>query len=449
MMNESTANIPWPQLQAKLSLAFSNSEFDTYFKQAKISQWQGHQLVLEATDPFRREWMMAQAEKISKVLREATGDDALELSFQLPQKEDLRSRLVVAERLVMPAPVEERLTPLNDSFNFSNFVVGPSNRFAQAACLAVAENPAHSYNPLVLYGGVGLGKTHLMHAIGNTALVKNPSLRVLYITSENFMNEMIGVLRSGGDMRNFREKFRNVDILLVDDIQFLAGKESTQEEFFHTFNDLHSRGKQIVATSDIPPREINLDERLRNRFEWGLVADIGRPDFETRIAILRRKASEEKRGVPDDVLEFLARTFTSNVRELEGSLIKIFALSSILDREVNVDLAKEALRDVLRVQSRPISMEFIQEVVSQHYNLKLSDMKARKRTDAIAFPRQIAMYLSRGLTSASLPEIGNTFGGRDHTTVIHAINKIEKKMAAEHDLAVTIESLIQQIKGAS
>ncbi|MES2202374.1 MAG: chromosomal replication initiator protein DnaA [candidate division FCPU426 bacterium] len=448
-MNESTANIPWPQLQAKLSLAFSNSEFDTYFKQAKISQWQGHQLVLEATDPFRREWMMAQAEKISKVLREATGDDALELSFQLPQKEDLRSRLVVAERLVMPAPVEERLTPLNDSFNFSNFVVGPSNRFAQAACLAVAENPAHSYNPLVLYGGVGLGKTHLMHAIGNTALVKNPSLRVLYITSENFMNEMIGVLRSGGDMRNFREKFRNVDILLVDDIQFLAGKESTQEEFFHTFNDLHSRGKQIVATSDIPPREINLDERLRNRFEWGLVADIGRPDFETRIAILRRKASEEKRGVPDDVLEFLARTFTSNVRELEGSLIKIFALSSILDREVNVDLAKEALRDVLRVQSRPISMEFIQEVVSQHYNLKLSDMKARKRTDAIAFPRQIAMYLSRGLTSASLPEIGNTFGGRDHTTVIHAINKIEKKMAAEHDLAVTIESLIQQIKGAS
>jgi chromosomal replication initiator protein len=356
---------------------------------------------------------------------------------------------VVAERLVAPLPVEERVIPLNDSFNFNNFIVGPNNRFAQAACRAVAENPSKSYNPLVIYGGVGLGKTHLLHAIGNTAVTKNPSLRALYITSENFMNEMITVLRSGGDMRNFREKFRHVDILLIDDIQFLAGKESTQEEFFHTFNDLHSHGKQIVATSDIPPREINLDERLRNRFEWGLVADIGRPDYETRLAILRRKATEEKKGVPEDVLEFLARTFTHNVRELEGSLIKIFALSSILDKEVNLELAKEALRDILKAQSRPISIELIQEIVTQRYNLKITDMKARKRTDAVAFPRQIAMYLSRELTAASLPEIGNAFGGRDHTTVIHAINKIEQKTKQDPDLAATLESLIQQIKGVS
>jgi chromosomal replication initiator protein len=446
-MNEPSVNIPWPQLQAKLSLAFSDGEFDAYFKQARLVEWNGHQLTLEASDPFRREWMISQNGRITEVLREASGDKELSVQFRTPEKDDLRSRLVVAERLVAPLPMEERITPLSQLFHFNNFIVGPSNRFAQAACKAVAENPSKSYNPLVIYGGVGLGKTHLLHAIGNTAIQKNPALRALYITSENFMNEMIAVLRSGGDMRNFREKFRNVDILLIDDIQFLAGKESTQEEFFHTFNDLHSHGKQIVASSDIPPREINLDERLRNRFEWGLVADIGRPDYETRLAILRRRATEEKRGVPEDVLEFLARTFTHNVRELEGSLVKIFALSSILDKEINLELAKEALRDVLKAQSRPISIELIQEVVTQRFNLKITDMKARKRTDAVAFPRQIAMHLSRELTPASLPEIGNAFGGRDHTTVIHAINKIEQKMKQDPDLAATIESLIQQVKG--
>jgi chromosomal replication initiator protein len=448
-MSDIGAQIPWPQLQAKLSLRFSDTEFETYFKNARLAAWDGHQLVLEAADPFRREWMQQQQGRITEVLREASGDDTLAVNFRVPEKEDLKARLVVAERVVIPAPMEERITPINLGFTFNNFIVGPSNRFAQAACRAVAENPAKSYNPLVLYGGVGLGKTHLLHAIGNLAMTHRPGTRAIYITSENFMNEMISVLRSGGDMRLFREKFRNADILLIDDIQFLAGKESTQEEFFHTFNDLHSHGKQIVATSDIPPREINLDERLRNRFEWGLVADIGRPDYETRLAILRKKATAENRGVPEDVLEFLARTFTHNVRELEGSLVKIFALSSILDKEVNLELAKEALRDLLKAQARPISIDLIQETVTTRFNLKLSDMKARKRTDAVAYPRQIAMYLSRELTPASLPEIGNAFGGRDHTTVIHAINKIEQKMKADPDLAATIESLIQQIKGVS
>jgi chromosomal replication initiator protein len=448
-MSENGVHLPWPQLQAKLSLRFSDGEFETYFKSARMADWQGHQLVLEAADPFRREWMQQQQAQITEVLREASGDPQLELSFRLPEKEDLKARLVLAERVVLPAPVEDRVTPLNPNFTFNNFIVGPSNRFAQAACRAVAENPSKSYNPLVLYGGVGLGKTHLLHAIGNLAASRQPGLRALYITSENFMNEMISVLRSGGDMRLFREKFRNADVLLIDDIQFLAGKESTQEEFFHTFNDLHSHGKQIVATSDIPPREINLDERLRNRFEWGLVADIGRPDYETRLAILRKRAQAENRGVPEDVLEFLARTFTHNVRELEGSLVKIMALSSILDKEINLELAKEALRDLLKAQSRPISIDLIQETVTNRFNLKLSDMKARKRTDAVAYPRQIAMYLSRELTPASLPEIGNAFGGRDHTTVIHAINKIEQKMKQDSDLAASIESLIQQIKGSS
>ena len=448
-MSETGMPLPWPQLQARLSLRFSDTEFETYFKNARLHSWEGHHVVLEASDPFRREWMQQQQERIAEVLRESSGDAGLSVAFRLPEKEDLKARLVVAERVVHPTPVEERQTPLNASFTFTSFIVGPSNRFAQAACRAVAENPSKSYNPLVLYGGVGLGKTHLLHAIGNLAASRNPGTRALYITSENFMNEMISVLRSGGDMRLFREKFRNADILLVDDIQFLAGKESTQEEFFHTFNDLHSHGKQIVATSDIPPREINLDERLRNRFEWGLVADIGRPDYETRLAILRKKAQSENRGVPEDVLEFLARTFTHNVRELEGSLVKIMALSSILDKEINLDLAKEALRDLLKAQARPISIDLIQEAVTTRFNLKLSDMKARKRTDAVAYPRQIAMYLSRELTPASLPEIGNAFGGRDHTTVIHAINKIEQKMKQDTDLAATIESLIQQVKGVA
>jgi chromosomal replication initiator protein len=448
-MNDIGVPLPWPQLQAKLSLRFSDTEFETYFKTARLISWEGHHVVLEAVDPFRREWMQQQQQRIAEVLCEASGDGTLTVSFRAPEKEDLKARLVVSERVVLPTPVEERQTPLNGTFTFNNFIVGPSNRFAQAACRAVAENPSKSYNPLVLYGGVGLGKTHLLHAIGNLVMAHRAGARALYITSENFMNEMISVLRSGGDMRLFREKFRNADILLIDDIQFLAGKESTQEEFFHTFNDLHSHGKQIVATSDIPPREINLDERLRNRFEWGLVADIGRPDYETRLAILRKKAQSENRGVPEDVLEFLARTFTHNVRELEGSLVKIIALGSILDKEITLDLAKEALRDLLKAQARPISIDLIQETVTNRYNLKLSDMKARKRTDAVAYPRQIAMYLSRELTPASLPEIGNAFGGRDHTTVIHAINKIEQKMKQDSDLAATIESLIQQVKGVA
>ena len=445
-MSDDPKQIPWSQLQAKLSLAFTESEFDAYFKGARLKSWEDSVLTVEAEDPFRRDWMIHQAEKIGRIFAEA-GAGELELKFSAPSSDVGPASLDIEERVIAPAPLEDRVTPLNEDFKFDNFIVGPSNRFAHAACRAVAEKPAKTYNPLVLYSGVGLGKTHLLHAVGNEVKKNFPEKTILYITSENFMNEMIGVLRSGGDMKIFRDKFRNVDVLLIDDIQFLVGKESTQEEFFHTFNDLHSHNKQIVATCDIPPREINLDERLRNRFEWGLVADIARPDFETRLAILRKKAVEENKGVPEPVLEFLARTFTNNIRELEGSLIKIFALSSILGREIDLELTKEALRDVLKAQSRPISMELIQEVVSQRYNLKISDMKARKRTDAVAFPRQIAMYLCRDLTSASLPEIGNAFGGRDHTTVIHAINKIEKKIKTEQDFSVTIESLIQQIKG--
>jgi chromosomal replication initiator protein len=441
-------NYTWTHLLAKLSMAFSETEFNNYLKTATLARHEGHSLVLEAADPFRRDWMVNHTEPLLKALRDATGDPDLVVQYTAPLTAESISlnKVLVSERLVVPAPIEERLTPLIPALRFENFIVGPSNRFAHAACQAVAENPAKTYNPLVLYGGVGLGKTHLLHAIGNSALKVNPEARIVYITSENFMNEMISVLRAGGDMKIFRDKFRKVDILLVDDIQFLVGKESTQEEFFHTFNDLHSQGKQIVATSDIPPREIHLEERLRNRFEWGLVADIGQPDYETRIAILKRKAEDAKRSIPREVIEFLASSFTSNIRELEGSLLKIVALGSILGREISRELAEEALRDVLKSQARPISMELIQEVVAQHYKIKFSDMKARKRTDAVAFPRQVAMYLSRELTSSSLPEIGNAFGGRDHTTVIHAINKIERKMESEPPFNQEVELLSNLVK---
>ncbi len=438
----------WTHILAKLSIAFSETEFNTYLKTTHLASHKDHALVLEAADPFRRDWLIDHTERILRSLREALGDQDLLVHFSAPMVETppLQQRMLVSERLVLPAPIEERVTPLIPGLRFDNFIVGPSNRFAHAACQAVADNPAKTYNPLVLYGGVGLGKTHLLHAVGNAVLARDPAAKIVYITSENFMNEMISVLRAGGDMKVFRDKFRKVDILLVDDIQFLVGKESTQEEFFHTFNDLHSQGKQIVATSDIPPREINLEERLRNRFEWGLVADIGQPDYETRLAILRRKAEDARRSIPREVLEFLAGSFTSNIRELEGSLLKIIALSSILNREITRELAEEALRDVLKAQTRPISMELIQEVVAQSYKIKFSDMKARKRTDAVAFPRQIAMYLCRDLTSSSLPEIGNAFGGRDHTTVIHAINKIERKMGSEPKFVQEMENLGSLIK---
>jgi chromosomal replication initiator protein len=437
----------WPHIQAKLSLIFSSSDFDHYLKNTALVSWQENTLIIEAPDGFRRDWLNQHSENILAVTRDLCKNADLNLIFKIAGSNIDDHKLQTEEKVIITTPLEQRITPITTGFTFNNFIVGPSNRFAQAACQAVAEKPAQAYNPLVLYGGVGLGKTHLLHAIANTTLALYPNSKLLYITSENFMNEMIAVLRSGGDMKLFRDKFRSADILLIDDIQFLAGKESTQEEFFHTFNDLHSHGKQIVATCDIPPREIHLDERLRNRFEWGLVADIGRPDFETRMAILRKKASQDKKDVSDEVLEFLARTFTANIRELEGALIKIFALSSILNKEISLELAQEALRDVLKSQTRPVSIELIQEIVTQRYHLKMSDMKARKRTDAIAFPRQIAMFLSRELTSSSLPEIGSAFGGRDHTTVIHAINKIEAKSKQDPELAAIIESLIQQIKG--
>ena len=341
---------------------------------------------------------------------------------------------------------DEMSSTLNPKYTFNSFVIGNSNRFAHAASLAVAEAPAKAYNPLFIYGGVGLGKTHLMHAIGHYILDGNPNAKVVYVSSEKFTNELINAIK---DDRNeeFRKKYRNVDVLFIDDIQFIAGKERTQEEFFHTFNELHDANKQIILSSDRPPKEIpTLEDRLRSRFEWGLIADIQVPDFETRMAILKKKADVENLNVANEVMGYIATKIKSNIRELEGALIRIVAYSSLTNREITVDLATEALKDIIsKKQGKHITIDLIQDVVSSYFNLRVEDLKSQRRTRNVAYPRQIAMYLSRKLTDMSLPKIGEEFGGRDHTTVIHAYEKISENLKTDDSLQHTVNDLTKKI----
>ncbi len=350
----------------------------------------------------------------------------------------------------LPAPDTTDNGPLIARYTFDTFVIGASNRFAHAACLAVADNPGRSYNPLFIYGGVGLGKTHLMHAIGHMVRQKNPRARVVYLTTERFTNDFIMAIRDN-TFDNFRNRYRSTDVLLIDDIQFIANKETTQEEFFHTFNSLHQSGKQIVISSDRPPREIpTLEDRLRSRFEWGLLTDIQPPDLETRIAILQRKAKSEAIVLPEDVYYFIANQIDSNIRELEGALIRVMAYSSLVNEEVTVTLAEDALKDVM-LPNRPktIAVHQIQKVIGDHYGIKPDELKAKLRTRPVAFARQVAMYLAREMTGLSLPKIGEAFGGRDHTTVMHACEKIATEMEKDSTLRTTIERLSEAIRTLS
>ncbi len=336
---------------------------------------------------------------------------------------------------------------LNSKYTFDSFVIGNSNRFAHAASVAVAESPANAYNPLFLYGGVGLGKTHLMHAIGHHIQANNPNAKVVYVSSEKFTNELINSIRYDKNPE-FRNKYRNVDVLLVDDIQFIAGKESTQEEFFHTFNELYEAKKQIIISSDRPPNEIpTLEDRLRTRFAWGLQADIQAPDFETRIAILKKKAEIEKYVVSSDVMVYIATKIKSNIRELEGALIRVMAYSSLTNnKNITVDLAAEALKDIISSsQTKAITIDLIQDVVANYYNLSIQELKSQRRTRNVSFPRQIAMYLSRKMTDMSLPKIGDEFGGRDHTTVIHAYEKISKALKTDDALVGAVKVITKKI----
>ncbi len=346
-----------------------------------------------------------------------------------------------------PAPAEVGLpaTGLSARYTFESFVIGNSNQFAQAACEAVAELPSRAYNPLFIYGGVGLGKTHLLHAVGHHIAKLYPHLRLVYLSSERFTNDLINAIRYDRTAE-FRAKYRTIDLLLIDDIQFISGKERTQEEFFHTFNDLYEARKQIVVSSDAAPKEIpELEERLRSRFEWGLIADIQPPDFETRVAILKKKAETERVRLPDDVAYLIASRIKANIREIEGSLTRMIAFCSLSGREMSVELAQEVLADLWGEEEKIISIEQIQRKVAEFFSIKLSDMRAQNRTKSVAFPRQIAMYLSRQLTHASLSDIGRAFGGKDHTTVLHAVSKLQALVQEDAKLKQTIDTLTQGI----
>jgi chromosomal replication initiator protein len=346
-------------------------------------------------------------------------------------------------KLIEIEPIE---LPLNPKYTFDTFVVGSCNQFAHAAALAVVDMPSKTYNPLYIYGGVGLGKTHLMHAIGHSIKSRNNNLRLTYISSEKFMNELINAIRYDKTI-SFREKYRNIDVLLMDDIQFLAGKERTQEEFFHTFNALYDAQKQIVISSDCPPREIpTLEERLHSRFEWGLIADIQPPDLETKVAILKRKAEIEKIDLPDNVALFIASKIKSNIRELEGSLVRLVAYASLKGLAIGIELAQEVLKNIIEEETDGISIELIQKNVATHYGLKVADLKSKNNSRSIAVPRQVAMYLCKTLTKASLPEIGREFGGKHHTTVLHSINKIAQLYEKDQVFHRLINSLITDIK---
>ncbi|MFL6517365.1 MAG: chromosomal replication initiator protein DnaA, partial [Bacillus sp. (in: firmicutes)] len=428
----------------------SKPSFDTWLKSTKAHSLQGDLLIITAPNEFARDWLEERySQLIAGILYEITGEE-LSVKFIIPQNQkELENDVQLPPKKVKKDDDHGEFPQgiLNQKYTFDTFVIGSGNRFAHAASLAVAEAPAKAYNPLFIYGGVGLGKTHLMHAIGHYVLDHNPAAKVVYLSSEKFTNEFINSIRDN-KAENFRNKYRNVDILLIDDIQFLAGKESTQEEFFHTFNALHEESKQIIISSDRPPREIpTLEDRLRSRFEWGLITDITPPDLETRIAILRKKARAEGLDIPNEVMLYIANQIDTNIRELEGALIRVVAYSSLINKDINANLAAEALKDIIP-SSKPkvITILDIQKTVGELFSIKLEDFKAKKRTKSLAFPRQIAMYLSRELTDYSLPKIGEEFGGRDHTTVIHAHEKISKLLQSDAQLQRQMKELHELLK---
>ncbi|NLY54506.1 MAG: chromosomal replication initiator protein DnaA [Firmicutes bacterium] len=438
----------WQAALAAMETQLSKPSFDTWIQSLEPVGIQQNTFVLRATNVFNRDWLQNQYSDLISENLQAISGQPLSVRFILPDED-----LTVVDLEEIDIPTEKNTNDdepgynLNPKYTFNSFVIGASNRFAHAAALAVAEAPAKAYNPLFIYGGVGLGKTHLLHAIGHYVLEHYPQLNVCYLSCEKFTNQFISAIQYKRS-EEFRNRYRNVDILMVDDIQFLAGKEQTQEEFFHTFNALHEANKQIILSSDRPPREIaTLEDRLRSRFEWGLITDIQQPDLETRVAILRKKSESENLKIDNDVLLYLANRINSNIRELEGALIRVNAYASFTGRPITIDLTEEVLKDIIPAETpKQITVEEIQLVVSQHFGLRPADLKGKKRTRVIAHPRQVAMYLSRQLTDYSLPRLGEAFGGRDHTTVLHACDKIEKEMAKDRELAMVIEQLTEKLR---
>lgn len=417
----------------------------TWIEPLQIDSVEGNKVVLIASDPFKKETVESRFHDLIMNTFNLILQKECEVSFVL--KSDVNSSVENLKESSLNdfngkgSTFASSGSFLNPTYTFDNFVVGEGNRFVHAASIAVAEAPATNYNPLFLYGGVGLGKTHLMHAIGNEIIKNNKNLNVLYVTSEKFTNEFINSLKDNNP-ESFRQKYRNIDVLLIDDIQFIAGKERLQEEFFHTFNSLHTTGKQIVLSSDSPPRDIPLlEDRLKSRFEWGLIADVSMADYETRLAILRKKTDEKSVIIDDDILSNIAAKIDSNIRELEGVFNKLIAQSSLTHTPITMEMSENAINDIIRQKDSVISVEYIQEVVCKYFDVTPKDLQSSQRSNDITFPRQVGMYLARALTNESFPKIGDMFGKRDHTTVMHACKKIEKDIRENPNTKLIVESV--------
>lgn len=442
----------WIDILSELKKTLSDISFNTWFSDTEILFMSDSKIIIGCSNSLILETInLRYLDTLSNIIFSLTNSN---YNLKVMLKEDFNEKNLYQNNKPLSDTSKNKTTiknftassNLNNKYTFESFVVGNSNRFAHAASLAVAESPSKAYNPLFIYGGVGLGKTHLMHAIGHLINENNKNLKVVYLTSEKFINELISAIKDDKNIE-FREKYRNVDVLLIDDVQFIAGKERTQEEFFHTFNALHESNKQIILSSDRPPKEIKtLEERLCSRFEWGLIADIQPPDYETRIAILKKKADVDKLNIPNDVLIYIATKIKSNIRELEGALLRVVAYTNLTNSTVSLDLAKEALKDLINTKnSKTITIEYIQETVANYFDINIDMLKSQRRTQNITFPRQIAMFLCRKLTDSSLPKIGENFGGRDHTTVIHAYEKIQNKIDSDQDFSNIITELSNKI----
>lgn len=444
-----TAPQIWSKIQDALQKELSAPAYERWIQPIQALEFEENHLVLGIPDDFFKNWVVDHyGSMILACLNDALGAGNGQMEFRI-QAAEPSAPVSVSFPMASSGPLHAAApneSVLNHKYTFESFVVGPSNRFAQAASQAVADSPAKSYNPLFIYGPVGLGKTHLMQAIGHEILRKNPQAKVLYMTSERFTNQLINAIKTGTTVK-FREKYRNVDCLLIDDIHFIGGKEATMEEFFNTFNALYDAHKQIVVSSDKPPKEIaNMEERLISRFEWGLVTDIQPPDFETRSAILRKKAEREGLNIRDEVTTFIADKIKSNIRELEGALIRVVAYSKLVGKDVDETVAHEVLKDMIVENQKRITVDLIQRKVAEYFEIRPSDMTAKRRSRNVAYPRHIAMYLSREMTPLSYPEIGEEFGGRDHTTILHAYEKIKKDAKKDQKTKSLVDKLVFEIK---
>ena len=443
----------WDKVLEIAQERISNTSYQTFIKHTQLYSLKNDEAIILVSLPFNASWLNQRYSEIMQaIIYDVIG---YEVKPHFISEDELASynnvnTQEVQEPQVQHSSIDDK-TWGKEQFNmhntFDTFVIGPGNRFPHAASLAVAEAPAEAYNPLFIYGGVGLGKTHLMHAIGHHVLSNKPNAKVIYTSSEKFTNEFIKSIRDN-ETEAFREKYRKIDVLLIDDIQFIQNKEQTQEEFFHTFNELHQNNKQIVISSDRPPKEIaKLEDRLRSRFEWGLIVDITPPDYETRMAILQKKIEEENLDIPPEALNYIANQIQSNIRELEGALTRLLAYSKLQGKPITTELTAEALKDIIQSpKSKKITIQDIQKIVGQYYSVRIEDFSAKKRTKSIAYPRQIAMYLSRELTDFSLPKIGEEFGGRDHTTVIHAHEKIANDIKSDPTFKQEVENLEKEIR---